>query len=111
MLIFFQSIETNYIVTSDPASFVASSSDPSATTTDGSNAISPEVTAKYKKDNKTVRGHMLNHMTDKLFDLFIKFDSAKDIWDMLEKKYGADGAGKTGADDLNAVFNLNVLFG
>ncbi|XP_019226930.1 PREDICTED: uncharacterized protein LOC109208298 [Nicotiana attenuata] len=49
---------------------------------------------KFKKDNKTVRGHLLNHMTNPLFDLFINYKSAKVIWDSLEKKYGADDAGK-----------------
>lgn len=49
---------------------------------------------RFDKDNKTVRGHMLNHMTNVLFDLLVNIKSAKQIWDMLEKKYGADDAGK-----------------
>ncbi|CAH9094480.1 unnamed protein product, partial [Cuscuta epithymum] len=49
---------------------------------------------KYEKDNKTVRGHLLNHMINNLFDLFVSYKSAKTIWDSLEKKYGADDAGK-----------------
>ncbi|KAK8609372.1 hypothetical protein V6N13_061821 [Hibiscus sabdariffa] len=47
---------------------------------------------KYAKDNKTVRGHLLSHMSNKLFDMFHKERSAKVIWDTLEKKYGADDA-------------------
>jgi len=32
---------------------------------------------KFEKDNETVRGHALNHMSNPLFDLFIIFKSAK----------------------------------
>ncbi|KAH6775582.1 multidrug resistance-associated protein 10 [Perilla frutescens var. hirtella] len=49
---------------------------------------------KYEKDNKTTRGHMLNHMTNSLFDLLVNTRSAKLIWETLEKKYGGDDAGK-----------------
>jgi len=33
-------------------------------------------------------------MANTLFNLFITFRSAKIIWEKLEVKYGADGAGK-----------------
>lgn len=46
--------------------------------------------AKFEKDNKLIRGHMLNHMINNIFDLFVKDKYAKYIWDTLEKKYGAD---------------------
>ncbi|KAK9667654.1 hypothetical protein RND81_13G002700, partial [Saponaria officinalis] len=49
---------------------------------------------KYDKDNKTARCHLLNHMTNTLFDLFMIHKSAKTIWELLDKKYGADDAGK-----------------
>ncbi|XP_070054127.1 uncharacterized protein [Nicotiana tomentosiformis] len=49
---------------------------------------------KFEKDNKIVRENLLNHMTNPLFDLFINYKSAKVIWDSLDKKYGADDAGK-----------------
>ncbi|GAA0141407.1 hypothetical protein LIER_02556 [Lithospermum erythrorhizon] len=42
---------------------------------------------KYEKDNKTVRYHILNHMVDNLFDLFMIHKSTKVIWEALEKKY------------------------
>jgi len=41
-----------------------------------------------------VRGHLLNHMTNPPFDLFITFKYAKIIWDWLEVKYGANDVGK-----------------
>ncbi|GAA0160445.1 hypothetical protein LIER_16996 [Lithospermum erythrorhizon] len=49
---------------------------------------------KYEKDNKTARYHILNHMVDNLFDLFMIHKSAKVICEALEKKYGAADAGK-----------------
>ncbi|GAA0184514.1 hypothetical protein LIER_31802 [Lithospermum erythrorhizon] len=49
---------------------------------------------KYEKDNKTARYHIVNHMVDNLFDLFMIHKSAKIIWEALEKKYGTDDAGK-----------------
>jgi len=49
---------------------------------------------KFEKDNKTSRGHLLNHMTNSLFNLFITFKSAKIIWKKLEVKYGAYDVGK-----------------
>ena len=53
-----------------------------------------EAKRKFEKDNRTARGHLLNHMSNSLFDLFINKKSAKIIWETLEKKYGADDAGK-----------------
>lgn len=53
-----------------------------------------EANKKFEKDNKTVRGHMLNHMINGLFDLFVVFCSTKAIWDSLEKKYSGDDEGK-----------------
>ncbi|XP_022153695.1 uncharacterized protein LOC111021147 [Momordica charantia] len=49
---------------------------------------------KFEKDNKTIRGHLLNHMNDFLFDLFVVQKSAKVIWDTLESRYGGDDAGR-----------------
>ncbi|XP_074282809.1 uncharacterized protein LOC141607359 [Silene latifolia] len=53
-----------------------------------------EAIKKHDKDNKTVRFHLLNLMTNTLFDLFMVHKSAKAIWELLEKKYGADDASK-----------------
>ncbi|KAH1091191.1 hypothetical protein J1N35_018448 [Gossypium stocksii] len=35
---------------------------------------------KFDKENKMVRGHMLSHMANNLFDLFVKNKLAKSIW-------------------------------
>ncbi|KAK4400299.1 hypothetical protein Sango_1136000 [Sesamum angolense] len=53
-----------------------------------------ELKVKYERDNKTVRGHFLNHMTNTLFDLFVNHKSARTIWNMLESRYGGDNAGR-----------------
>ncbi|KAK4392790.1 hypothetical protein Sango_2056800 [Sesamum angolense] len=53
-----------------------------------------EAKAKFKKDNKTVGGHILNHMTNSLFHLFVNQKIAKSIWDTLESRYEGDDAGK-----------------
>ena len=53
-------------------------------------SIDPE---KYKKDNKTVRGHLLNHMLDLMFDLFVTQKFANDIWCILESRYAGEDVG------------------
>ncbi|XP_075103853.1 uncharacterized protein LOC142178411 [Nicotiana tabacum] len=90
LLIFFEQLEVDYVLFNDlPADIVAESSNTA-------NIVVADDAAKkkFKKDNKTVRGHLLNHMTNPLFDLFINYKSAKVIWDSLEKKYGEDDVGK-----------------
>ncbi|KAL0381502.1 UNVERIFIED_CONTAM: Retrovirus-related Pol polyprotein from transposon TNT 1-94 [Sesamum angustifolium] len=49
-----------------------------------------ELKAKYEKDNKTARGHLLNYMTNTLFDLFVNHKNARTIWNTLESRYGGD---------------------
>ncbi|GAA0152025.1 hypothetical protein LIER_10612 [Lithospermum erythrorhizon] len=94
VLIFFKQIEIDYVLFNDPPVPLAT----------GSVEETPPITAlvkkneddvvKYEKDNKTARYHILNHMVDNLFDLFMIHKYAKVIWEALEKKYGADDAGK-----------------
>ncbi|KAA0062062.1 ty1-copia retrotransposon protein [Cucumis melo var. makuwa] len=107
LLIFFEQLEVDYVLTtdlptSDPPTTTSTSSDPESSTgpltavavTDQvkkDQVIDPE---KYAKDNKTVRGHLLNHMSDPMFDLFVVQNSAKDIWSTLESRYGGDDAGR-----------------
>ncbi|KAA0042259.1 ty1-copia retrotransposon protein [Cucumis melo var. makuwa] len=85
-----QQLEVDYVLTTD-----LPSSDPPATTptsSDLESSTGPSTTAvdqvkkdqvidleKYAKDNKTVRGHLLNYMSNPMFDLFIAQKSAKDI--------------------------------
>jgi len=59
---------------------------------DKSRTITEKTIKKFEKYNKMVRGHLLKHMINPLFDLFINFKSAKIIWEKLEIKYGPDNA-------------------
>ena len=84
LLIFFEQLEVDYVLTtdlpsSDPPTTTSTSSDPESSTgplttvavtnqVKKDQVIDPE---KYAKDNKTVRGHLLNHMSDPMFDLFV----------------------------------------
>ncbi|KAA0061645.1 ty1-copia retrotransposon protein [Cucumis melo var. makuwa] len=99
----FEQLEVDYVLTTDLPSF-----DPPATTSTSSDlesstgppatvAVADQVKKdqvidleKYAKDNKTVRGHLLNHMSDLMFDLFVVQKSAKDIWSTLESRYEGD---------------------
>lgn len=49
---------------------------------------------KYEKDNKMVRGNLLNHISNTLFDVFFNKKSSKSIWEILDKKYGSDDTDK-----------------
>jgi len=90
LLIFFEQLEVDYVLFKEP------SMNGSNTTIESSNVMIVDDIAKkkFEKDNRTVRGHLLNHMTNPFFDLFVTYKSVKEIWDSLEKKYGADDAGK-----------------
>jgi len=76
LLIFFEQLEANYVLFKEP------SMNGSNTTIDSSNVmiVDDVVKKKFEKDNKIVRGYLLNHMTNPLFDLFLTYKSAKEIW-------------------------------
>ncbi|TYK14227.1 ty1-copia retrotransposon protein [Cucumis melo var. makuwa] len=97
-------LEVDYVLTTNlpsnpptttPTPFnLESSTGPFATVADQvkkDQVIDPE---KHAKDNKTVLGHLLNHMSDLMFDLFVAQKSAKDIWSTLKSQYGGDDAGQ-----------------
>nr|GFB89203.1 zinc finger, CCHC-type [Tanacetum cinerariifolium] len=48
--------------------------------------------AKWENDDYICRGHILNGMSDSLFDIYQKAESAKELWDSLEPKYMAEDA-------------------
>ncbi|KAK1407693.1 hypothetical protein QVD17_39315 [Tagetes erecta] len=47
---------------------------------------------KWENDDYICRGHILNGMSDALFDVYQNAESAKELWDSLESKYMADDA-------------------
>nr|GEZ00408.1 zinc finger, CCHC-type [Tanacetum cinerariifolium] len=47
---------------------------------------------KWKNDDYICRGHILNGMSDSLFNIYQDVESAKELWDSLESKYMAEDA-------------------
>ncbi|GJZ09627.1 zinc finger, CCHC-type containing protein [Tanacetum coccineum] len=45
---------------------------------------------KWDNDDYICRGHILNGMSDALFDVYQNVESAKELWDQLEAKYMAE---------------------
>ncbi|XP_075096523.1 uncharacterized protein LOC142174598 [Nicotiana tabacum] len=80
----------DYILFNDPPADIVADNSNSANIVVADDVVKK----KFEKDNKIVRGHLLNHITNPLFDLFINYKSAKVVWDNLEKKYGADDGKK-----------------
>ncbi|GKC47267.1 hypothetical protein Tco_1064989 [Tanacetum coccineum] len=50
---------------------------------------------KWENDNYICRGHILNGMSDSLFDIYQNAESAKTLWESLESKYMAEDASAT----------------
>ncbi len=47
---------------------------------------------KWENDDYICRGHILNGMSDSLFDVYQNVESAKELWDNLESKYMSEVA-------------------
>ncbi|GJZ40556.1 hypothetical protein Tco_0587442 [Tanacetum coccineum] len=50
---------------------------------------------KWENDDYICRGHILNGMSDSLFDIYQNAESAKTLWESLESKYMAEDASAT----------------
>ncbi|KAL0287062.1 UNVERIFIED_CONTAM: hypothetical protein Sangu_2708500 [Sesamum angustifolium] len=94
LLIFFEQLDVDYVLFMTPP-------EPDVHTETSYVALTPvtyegteNVKMKYDRDNKIVRGHLLNHMNNILFDLFVNQTSVKEIWNTLETRYGDDDAGR-----------------
>nr|GEU42296.1 zinc finger, CCHC-type [Tanacetum cinerariifolium] len=48
------------------------------------------IRAKWEYDDYICWGHILNGMSDSLFDVYMNVESAKELWDSLESKYMAE---------------------
>ncbi|CAM9002116.1 unnamed protein product [Rhodiola kirilowii] len=48
--------------------------------------------SKWENDDYICRGHILNGMSDPIFDLYQVVESAKELWDALEAKYMQEDA-------------------
>ena len=47
---------------------------------------------KWENDDFICKGHILIEIQDSLFDIYQYHESAKELWDTLEKKYMAEDA-------------------
>nr|GLL21450.1 uncharacterized protein LOC109152108 [Ipomoea trifida] len=47
---------------------------------------------KWENDDYICRGHILNGMTDNLFDVYQYAELSKELWDSLESKYMTEDA-------------------
>ena len=45
---------------------------------------------KRENDELLCRGHILNNLSDRLYDLFTSISSPKEIWKTLEYKYSTE---------------------
>nr|GEX52934.1 zinc finger, CCHC-type [Tanacetum cinerariifolium] len=72
------------------------------------------IRSKWENNNYICRGHILNGMSDSLFDVYTNVESAKELWDSLESKYMDEDSSskkfldfkhtlKHGKDDLSLV--------
>ncbi|GKE27801.1 hypothetical protein Tco_1443185, partial [Tanacetum coccineum] len=52
------------------------------------------IRAKWENDDYICRGHILNGMSDSLFDVYTDVESAKELWDSLESKYMAEDSSR-----------------
>nr|GEW35691.1 hypothetical protein [Tanacetum cinerariifolium] len=48
------------------------------------------IRVKWENDDYICMGHILNGMSDSLFDVYTNVESAKELWDSLESKYMAE---------------------
>ena len=48
--------------------------------------------SKFENDDYICRGHILNGMSDALFDVYQGMESAKELWEALENKYVSEDA-------------------
>ncbi|GJX80743.1 hypothetical protein Tco_0328892 [Tanacetum coccineum] len=61
------------------------------------------IRAKWENNDYICKGHILNGMSDSLFDVYTNVESAKELWNSLESKYiSEDSSSKKFSVDANA---------
>ncbi|GKA74621.1 zinc finger, CCHC-type containing protein [Tanacetum coccineum] len=60
------------------------------------------IRVKWENDYYICRGHILNGMSDSLFDVYKNVESAKELWDSLESKYMSCG-------ELHSEFHMSQI--
>jgi len=96
LLLCFEQLEIDYVLTTDLLDETTTDAEPSTPAVPNTPSIPHDDTSKKKleKDNKFACSHLLNNISNPLFDLFVIFKFAKAIWTKLEAKYGSDDVGK-----------------
>nr|GEY14813.1 reverse transcriptase domain-containing protein [Tanacetum cinerariifolium] len=74
----------HFLLTTLKVMFVLTTPMPELLEDDTVEAIRPR--AKWENDDYICRGHILNGMSDPLFDIYQNMESAKELWDSLESK-------------------------
>lgn len=97
MLILFQTLD--YILFTNIPSFKFENPETPITPITSSSSDKPSKTdvdskKKFLKENNIVWGQFLNNASNSLLNNFVNEKFAKDIWDLLKKRYGRDYAGK-----------------
>nr|GEW75693.1 hypothetical protein [Tanacetum cinerariifolium] len=59
------------------------------------------ISPKWENDDYICQGHILNGMSDSLFNVYTNVESAKELWDSLETKYMAEDSSKGGKNKNN----------
>jgi hypothetical protein len=88
LLIYFEQLEIDQVLSTAPPEVPAGVGVDLAIVVEANKALET-----YDKYNKLVRGHLLNHMPNNLFGLFVFNKFVKSFWETLEKKYKVDDAG------------------
>ncbi|GKA33491.1 zinc finger, CCHC-type containing protein [Tanacetum coccineum] len=60
---------------------------------------------KFKNDDFICRRHILNAMSDPLFDVYQNYSTAKELWNALEERYFTEDATKPDDDDEEEYFD------
>ena len=81
-------MDINYVLFEDCLPAITATCDSSSSPSTSIIKKNEDEIQKYEKDDKIVCFHILNLMTNNLFDLFTVHKSSKLVWEALEKKYG-----------------------
>ncbi|RVW89177.1 Retrovirus-related Pol polyprotein from transposon TNT 1-94 [Vitis vinifera] len=72
----------------------------------------PQVVAARKKreeDELICRGHILNALSDRLYDLYTNTNSMREIWEALENKYKAEEEVESSQIELPEAFQVGAI--
>nr|GEZ66022.1 hypothetical protein [Tanacetum cinerariifolium] len=62
------------------------------------------IRAKWENDDYICKGHILNGISDFIFDVYTNVESAKELWDSLESKYMAEDSSRS-LDNVSSIID------